>query len=512
MGGTECSVLGQANVPPGRRIALPVPLSTPLPRISRRPSHRVSSAMAAEAEQGFRPLDEASLVAYINATPALASRLGGAGGLDSIEIKEVGDGNLNFVYIVNRFLAPLSSPLFGSHSRRRTRAPRTARPDLVLACWAKWNAGAPVRALRRDSWPMTRERAYFEASTLREHGRLCPEHTPEVYHFDRAMSLMGMRYIEPPHIILRKGLIAGVEYPLLAEHMSDYMAKTLFFTSLLYNNTTDHKQRGELLLCLLAHNYPGRRCRLQRLVLDVVVVVICRRTKSVSLSQASRPPFLLADREYSVQNQYPVAAPAAMAAEALHGFRPLDEASLVAYIKATPALASRLGGGGLDSLEINEVGDGNLNFVYIVNRSGSSSPRLAPVARTRTARLDHSSERTQGLPYVRLVGDSWPMSRERAYFEASTLREHGRLCPEHTPEVYHFDRAMSLMGMRYIESPHIILRKGLIAGVEYPLLADHMSDYMAKTLFFTSLLYNNTTDHKNGGQLLRYFTCPGPLI
>ncbi|CAL5014256.1 unnamed protein product [Urochloa decumbens] len=168
-----------------------------------------------------------------------------------------------------------------------------------------------------------------------------------------------------------------------------------------------------------------------------------------------------------------------MAAEAEQGFRPLDEASLIAYIKATPALASRLGGGSsLDSIEIKEVGDGNLNFVYIVK---SSSGTIVV---------------KQALPYVRCVGDSWPMTRERAYFEASTLREHGRLCPEHTPEVYHFDRAMSLMGMRYIEPPHIILRKGLIAGVEYPLLADHMSDYMAKTLFFTSLLYNNTTDHK----------------
>ncbi|RCV15116.1 hypothetical protein SEVIR_3G033300v4 [Setaria viridis] len=170
-----------------------------------------------------------------------------------------------------------------------------------------------------------------------------------------------------------------------------------------------------------------------------------------------------------------------MAAEAEQGFRPLAEASLVAYIKATPALASRLGGGGsLDSVEIKEVGDGNLNFVYIVK---SSSGTIVI---------------KQALPYVRCVGDSWPMTRERAYFEASTLREHGRLCPEHTPEVYHFDRAMSLMGMRYIEPPHIILRKGLIAGVEYPLLADHMSNYMAKTLFFTSLLYNNTTDHKKG--------------
>ena len=32
------------------------------------------------------------------------------------------------------------------------------------------------------------------------------------------MSLIGMRYLEPPHIIVRKGLIAGIEYPLLAEH------------------------------------------------------------------------------------------------------------------------------------------------------------------------------------------------------------------------------------------------------------------------------------------------------
>lgn len=159
------------------------------------------------------------------------------------------------------------------------------------------------------------------------------------------------------------------------------------------------------------------------------------------------------------------------------GFRPLDEASLVAYIRATPALAASLGGR-VDALEVKEVGDGNLNFVYIVlSDAGSVVVK-------------------QALPYIRCVGDSWPMTRERAYFEASALREHGRLCPDHVPEVYHFDRAMSLIGMRYIKPPHIILRKGLIAGVQYPLLAEHMAEYMARTLFFTSLLYNSTTDHK----------------
>lgn len=103
---------------------------------------------------------------------------------------------------------------------------------------------------------MTKERAYFEATTLKEHGRLCPAHVPEIYHFDRTMSLIGMRYLEPPHIILRKGLIAAVEYPQLAEHMAEYMSKTLFYTSLLYTTTTEHKRAvaefcGNVELCRL---------------------------------------------------------------------------------------------------------------------------------------------------------------------------------------------------------------------------------------------------------------------
>ncbi|GAV62315.1 APH domain-containing protein [Cephalotus follicularis] len=158
-------------------------------------------------------------------------------------------------------------------------------------------------------------------------------------------------------------------------------------------------------------------------------------------------------------------------------FRPLDEKSLIEYIKATPSLSSKLDNN-FDDLKIKEVGDGNLNFVYIV--SGSTGSFVIK----------------QALPYIRCIGASWPMTKERAYFEAVTLKEQGRLCPEHVPEVYHFDHTMSLIGMRYLEPPHIILRKGLIAGIEYPLLAEHMSEFMARTLFFTSLLYNSTTNHK----------------
>ncbi|XP_027366197.1 methylthioribose kinase [Abrus precatorius] len=158
-------------------------------------------------------------------------------------------------------------------------------------------------------------------------------------------------------------------------------------------------------------------------------------------------------------------------------FQPLNDKTLIEYIKSVPALSSKLANN-FDNLSIKEVGDGNLNFVYIVfNSAGSFVIK-------------------QALPYVRCIGESWPMTKERAYFESLALKEEGRLCPEHVPEVYHFDRTMSLIGMRYLEPPHIILRKGLIAGIEYPFLGEHMADFMAKTLFFTSLLFRSTTEHK----------------
>eukprot|EP00959_Pyramimonas_sp_CCMP1952_P139915 2928094-Pyramimonas_sp.AAC.1 len=45
------------------------------------------------------------------------------------------------------------------------------------------------------------------------------------------MKAIVMRYLEPPHVILRKGLCAGACYPRLAEHVSEFMAATLFGTS-----------------------------------------------------------------------------------------------------------------------------------------------------------------------------------------------------------------------------------------------------------------------------------------
>ena len=61
----------------------------------------------------------------------------------------------------------------------------------------------------------------------------CPQHVPKVHLYDAPMSVIVMRYLEPPHIILRGGIIAGTVYPKLAAHVGEYLATTLFGSSAL---------------------------------------------------------------------------------------------------------------------------------------------------------------------------------------------------------------------------------------------------------------------------------------
>ena len=79
---------------------------------------------------------------------------------------------------------------------------------------------------------MPQERVRFEADALREQARLCPEHVPEVYHFDAQLCLIVMQYLPPPHDVARRALTAGHTFPKLAQHMATFMARTLFGTSL----------------------------------------------------------------------------------------------------------------------------------------------------------------------------------------------------------------------------------------------------------------------------------------
>ncbi|GLH75874.1 methylthioribose kinase [Bradyrhizobium sp. SSBR45G] len=148
------------------------------------------------------------------------------------------------------------------------------------------------------------------------------------------------------------------------------------------------------------------------------------------------------------------------------GYRILNETDLRLTLAATPAVADQLGGPA-ERWSITEVGDGNLNLVFIVK---GSSGGLAV---------------KQALPYVRLVGESWPLPLSRAHYEHLALTHQNRLAPGLVPAIVHHDAALALTAMELLE-PHIIMRKGLVAGTTYPAFVDHITTFMARTLFFSS--------------------------
>ncbi|HLG88130.1 MAG TPA: S-methyl-5-thioribose kinase [Alphaproteobacteria bacterium] len=150
-------------------------------------------------------------------------------------------------------------------------------------------------------------------------------------------------------------------------------------------------------------------------------------------------------------------------------YKPLDEQSVAPYVAAIPSARATLGGEPA-AWRVREVGDGNLNLVFIVE-----GPSGGVVVK-------------QALPYLRLVGESWPLPLERSWFESMALGEEARAAPGRVPRIYAADKTGAAITMEYL-TPHVILRKALIAGRRLPLMAGHMAEFLAQSLFKTSDLY-----------------------
>ena len=110
----------------------------------------------------------------------------------------------------------------------------------------------------------------------------------------------------------------------------------------------------------------------------------------------------------------------------------------------------------------DEIGDGNLNTVFkIRDREGVSRVIVK-----------------QALPYVRCVGESRPLTLDRARIEAETLLVHGGFCPRHTVKVLHHDPELAVMVQEDL-SDHRIWRSELVQGNYHPLAAGQLAEYGA---------------------------------
>ena len=139
--------------------------------------------------------------------------------------------------------------------------------------------------------------------------------------------------------------------------------------------------------------------------------------------------------------------------------------SVASRLAGYPAAAAVLGGGPQE-WSVREVGDGNLNFVYIVD-----GPKGSLCAK-------------QALPYVRMVGESWPLPLARSFFEHGALTRQAKRSG-HVPEILAFDPPQALIVMENL-APHVVWRKALIAGERHETAAPILARFMAETLFRSS--------------------------
>ena len=144
----------------------------------------------------------------------------------------------------------------------------------------------------------------------------------------------------------------------------------------------------------------------------------------------------------------------------------LTPTTVVDYVAGNPRLSAILAPA--DITEVREVGDGNLNLVFILGGVNGLGMVLK-----------------QALPYVRLVGPDWPMSPERAAKEAEALRSHGALAPALVPRLYDYDAERYILAMEDL-SDHQVWRHALNRGERHDGAATDIGEYVAHVAFGTS--------------------------
>ena len=118
-----------------------------------------------------------------------------------------------------------------------------------------------------------------------------------------------------------------------------------------------------------------------------------------------------------------------------------------------------------------EVGDGNINYVYHMEDEKGRSLIFK-----------------QALPFVRIVGESWPLSIDRARIEAESMLIFNGLAKDSTPKVYHRNDEMAITIIEDL-SRMKLMRFELMKLKRFPFFPEKMGSILASILFYTSDLF-----------------------
>lgn len=165
-------------------------------------------------------------------------------------------------------------------------------------------------------------------------------------------------------------------------------------------------------------------------------------------------------------------------------YEPLNELTVIDVVKPLNFFDEAT----VNELVVKEIGDGNLNLVFHIEDPLSKKALIVK----------------QALPYAKVVGESWPLTLDRARIESDALLQEAASVPHLVPKVYHSDSHLALTVMEDL-SDHVILRKGLIDGNTYPQLAEDIGTFAANTAFYSSDFYLHPYDKK---ERVKQFTNP----
>lgn len=139
------------------------------------------------------------------------------------------------------------------------------------------------------------------------------------------------------------------------------------------------------------------------------------------------------------------------------------------------------------SLECQEIGDGNLNYVFRVRDCHDGASIIVKQAGTHLR-----------------ISEEMSLTTDRGRIEASILKIQGELCPGLVPKVYLYDEVMCAMVMEDMIG-HTMMRTGLIHHETYPQFANQITTFLVRSLLLTTDI---VMDHQDRKALVKEFTNP----
>ncbi|AXH98252.1 S-methyl-5-thioribose kinase [Sporosarcina sp. PTS2304] len=155
-----------------------------------------------------------------------------------------------------------------------------------------------------------------------------------------------------------------------------------------------------------------------------------------------------------------------------NSYRFLETEDIIQYVKNLGLFLES------EEVDVIEVSDGKINHVYRL-RCGEKTVIFK-----------------QAVPYARVVGESMPLPLDRVRIEAQVMEHYAKIIPGSVPEVMHLDEVMAVVVMEDM-LPLEVGRTALINGSESASFAADIGEMSAKTLFYTSDFYLESTVKKN---------------